>query len=1007
MKIYSQKQFCKLYNIFIIFVACYNCRSLNDDLSKIIKQGKKIYEYESDCEKIIEKITELLLSGDKKEENFGLFCEYQVIEKIIALTKFNIKNINIIIIKNLGLLIPSLQDKKVLFYFFSNDYMNQIILNISSTIEEQDNDYLSYYINFLKTIANKLDIDTLSLFFHRENNNFPLLDEASWFFRCQDVMIKNTSRNIFLSIIKLNYEPVIQYICDLPRITDLILLADSVKSCIIAICDKKTKNEYKKEEDGALKEMIENLTDDILFMQDIFSVGNLKINYVLTNILFNIPLKYLFNLILTKTNINIAFYILNIFFKNIKNECICNLISFVLYSSQIHIKIKEIISNQDPQEIYNLIYHNKIIFHNSYNNNLLFDEYIILVYTENFLKSLRYIKDNSKTYQEIKLASENIKSSSFEAKNYLLILQKIMTKNLRTKEEFKRIIKKMEAYHNFISRTSGINIGISKKEANYSFLKIVYDSIIAYKNTELKNNINFQDNIIKKECLYFLESKIDDEYHSAFINQIFLILQIINSDKISSELKKFLFLNKYIFNNNNNNNDKIIKKYSYSSDDEILDGTKSNFQSGKNKHKTIDTELMDGTSEFKNKDNNGYIYNDDNMRINVIKDLFGISENQTEYTSIFNNEDKLSTLILPMPVTHEEIKELNKETQLLINNQVMYYEDMNFDNINLNKLLYIYNSKIADENNLNLKSMEKCLDKIIYIILGEKKILSNLGYRLSFELVENLLASFIKNKSIIEKYTNLLREKYVQIYQQIHDKLINSKSIQNKIYKYSYQYLEQAYELNKTKFINIMDECYKNDYYYFIFGKKKEDNSNFDIYDFPTKDNETLQCLFQLLIGIYDLILVIDKFKNKDKISDINNSKLLLRNKEFPLKFLGKKVNSQTNKIHIKYSSKNINSEHFFLSIEHNYVFILDYTNEGTFNIIVKFPLRQIIVYIDRGEPRILNLSNCQKKEEIFITFDNAQIASKMKEVISNHIKQSMIMEFSAVNNFINSLKLN
>ena len=355
MKIYSQKQFCKLYNIFIIFVACYNCRSLNDDLSKIIKQGKKIYEYESDCEKIIEKITELLLSGDKKEENFGLFCEYQVIEKIIALTKFNIKNINIIIIKNLGLLIPSLQDKKVLFYFFSNDYMNQIILNISSTIEEQDNDYLSYYINFLKTIANKLDIDTLSLFFHRENNNFPLLDEASWFFRCQDVMIKNTSRNIFLSIIKLNYEPVIQYICDLPRITDLILLADSVKSCIIAICDKKTKNEYKKEEDGALKEMIENLTDDILFMQDIFSVGNLKINYVLTNILFNIPLKYLFNLILTKTNINIAFYILNIFFKNIKNECICNLISFVLYSSQIHIKIKEIISNQDPQEIYNFI----------------------------------------------------------------------------------------------------------------------------------------------------------------------------------------------------------------------------------------------------------------------------------------------------------------------------------------------------------------------------------------------------------------------------------------------------------------------------------------------------------------------------------------------------------------------------------------------------------------------------------------------------------------------------
>lgn len=43
--------------------------------------------------------------------------------------------------------------------------MNQLILNISSSIEIKDNDFLSYYINFLKTIANKLDKSTLSLFF--------------------------------------------------------------------------------------------------------------------------------------------------------------------------------------------------------------------------------------------------------------------------------------------------------------------------------------------------------------------------------------------------------------------------------------------------------------------------------------------------------------------------------------------------------------------------------------------------------------------------------------------------------------------------------------------------------------------------------------------------------------------------------------------------------------------------------------------------------------------------
>ena len=41
-----------------------------------------------------------------------------MMEKIIKLTEFYVKNINIIIIKNLGLLIPSLQDKKILFFFF-------------------------------------------------------------------------------------------------------------------------------------------------------------------------------------------------------------------------------------------------------------------------------------------------------------------------------------------------------------------------------------------------------------------------------------------------------------------------------------------------------------------------------------------------------------------------------------------------------------------------------------------------------------------------------------------------------------------------------------------------------------------------------------------------------------------------------------------------------------------------------------------------------------------------
>ena len=351
---------------------------LSNDLSSLLEQGKNISSKEEQCEKILEKITECLLSKDK--ENFILFCEYQIMEKIIILTKYHFKNINIIIIKNFGLVLSSVRNKKILNHFFSHDYMNQIILNISASIEEQDIDFLSYYINFLKTIANKLDINTLSLLFKKESNSFPLLDEASLFFKFNDIMIKNTARNIFLSIIKLNYEPMIQYICDIPRITDFLLLSDNIKSYVIYLTSINIddNNINLSDIESKIKEVEENLVDDILFIQDILSIGILKINYILINSLFSILFQYLFKNILTHIKVNVSFYILNLILKYIKNECINNLIAFVMYSSQINNKINEFILNEENQEIYNILYLNKLISPNS--GYIILFLFLIIIY---------------------------------------------------------------------------------------------------------------------------------------------------------------------------------------------------------------------------------------------------------------------------------------------------------------------------------------------------------------------------------------------------------------------------------------------------------------------------------------------------------------------------------------------------------------------------------------------------------------------------------------------------
>ena len=989
---------------------------------------KKKTSYESDIEKILEKITEALLSSEKAEENFGYFCEYQMMEKIIKLTEFHVKNINIIIIKNFGLLIPSLQDKKILFYFFSHDYMNQIILNISLSIEERDIDFLSYYINFLKTIANKLDKSTLSLFFHKEYNNFPLLDEASVFFKYQDVMIKNTARNIFLSLIKLNYEPMIQYICDIPRITDLLLLADNIKSYIIYMTNINLNNKNINEIELRIKEVEESLVDDILFMQDILSIEIEKINYILINSFFSIPLQYLFNCIITHNKVNIAFYILNLILKNIKNETINNLISFALYSSKIHIKINENIANQESPEIYNLLYYNKFLTHNSSFFNLIFEEYIILVFNQNFLKSIRFIKEEDRTFQEMKDIANYIKGTSIDINNDINIGIKVISQMLKQGNKLQNIIKKMEKYHNLISRYTGINLGISRDGANFSFLKIIYDNLLIYNNNNLMNDNFIQENIIKNYCLYFIDYKNPFENQCLYLNQLFLILQIVNSNKISSELKNFLCLNNYINNENNeskhNYNLEIKKEKNENSD------IKNNNNYIKDVNKIMNKNLKNDYSKSSISEKN---------RDNLIKDFFGISDNKTDYIKLNMNyglydDNNSSIILIPKPISddNENIPGFNNTKNIIFNNTQMNFSDFNFNIAYFNKIFYLYNSKKSKEENINIKSHDDLLQKLVNIIFNNDQLLSIINYRLSLELIENLILGSNNHIFYEDKFNHIFYKKYIKILNAINTILLKSNSTKTRIYKNAYQYFEESFFLNKKEFQNILNDFFINNSFYLLFNinanKNKEkkflnniQNKKFDIIDFPTKEYESLQCLFQLLIGLYDLKILLGFDNNENNImnANIKGQKILLRNIEFPLQLvdsnlnIGKIINCKELKVDpvsIIYKSKDIEYPNYFIFTHLNYLFIASQSKKNDekdeyFLIKDRIPLRQIVAYADRGEPRALYLLKEENESEITLFFDGVLKASSMKENINNAIKLANVKEFSGVKTFINNLK--
>ena len=368
------------------------------------------------------------------------------------------------------------------------------------------------------------------------------------------------------------------------------------------------------------------------------------------------------------------------------------------------------------------------------------------------MKSIRYLKDEEKILDEVKKVYNYIKERSDDINKDINLGIKIISEILEKNNKLSQTIKKMESYHNLISRFTGINIGISRFESNFSFLSLINENFIFYKNDiDLKNsfNINIQENIIKNECLKL----IDDNNENNYINQIFFILQIMNSNKVSIELKKFLYLNISTYDIDSQNlisnesNEKEINNSAFYENKLI-------FRNLKLKNNMIEKDSDSSISTKKRND--------------LIKDFFGISETKTDYDMLNNyfsntiNEESNSIInninnnLIPRPFNNNIIDD------------IINFKMFNYNNKNLNKLFMKYNTQnIQDENNNNnIKFHDDLLQKIFDMIFNTDKILTKLEYRISLEFIENLIFGVNNDKIIFykDKYKDIIMNKYKQIF---------------------------------------------------------------------------------------------------------------------------------------------------------------------------------------------------------------------------------------------------
>ncbi len=891
----------------------------------------------------------------------------------------------------------NITNKISLYYIFSNNFINNIISN--NNFDKYDDDFLSYYVNFLKSLALKIDLTTIQFFFHSNINSFPLLESAIKIYNHPDPMIKNVVRNIFLTICRLNYPPFFDYLCCLPSVSYFSFISCRLRDMIINL---NKENHYEK-----FKSLQEDIIDDIIYIQDIFSLEIDKINYILTNCLFYycilpLILKSLISNEKGKININIALYSLSMMLYYIKNENFLNILFTLIFIELRNKGLDKYIHNYPIQPTNYYYDWNK----QKKQTLLTFQTYIQYNCSGPFLRSLIYNKNS--TMNEIKEIVNKYKQISEKddqfnpnSNTFLTDITKDILNYFSNSE-----INIMTMYHNCLSTATGINCGLSTKNNKYCVMEKFKKLYTKYFDESLNLRYRLINNDIKMNIYSFLNKNDDD---LILITNLFIRLFLINDNEI---ITKFLLREGKLLNTIYLTEDDITKI------EEI--NQKSNFDL-----EIFHTEENMFYKTLENKDNNEIIELND---INLIK---RVGSNQLVINhyddDIINNNEKMR--FQSMKLKPEKIKvslkdfvkssnsmqkkkgeELIRESVIVLSNGEFEKFDKNYFNAienNLNN--YIKSNQIENtkfyyydvcllEKLLNLISpfkplrqiTIKCIFDNIYSLIFKKDNKKNLNYSIVSPV------QFKKIENIYNLFTSEIKSTYLKM-EKLKEKTYSLLQIQYKKYL----------ELENFNFQKLITGCHLflpidtiglSERYPIYLNKINQDSIE------ETYNNNILTFFY-----IHDLYYSIKNFPNKKKE--------LIKNK-FPIQFKEFQVDKQYNIVDIgpsieRYECQSRGGN----TIEYSDSLILIFgnrlyvgrnsSNPNYTRISSKFFLSECNVQIDRSDPRVVMLFEIgidNNINNIDFLFKDVDMAKKVKRNVEEHVKNAKKKESKMIENYINNL---
>ena len=508
---------------------------------------------------IIRRLEGYLLMADKKNLfiYFNAFYELGLLNILNGYLDKRDQQISFCILECIYILLTNIQNTGLIFYLYSTKYATQIpgeYLNIIDKIISIDirkkEEFLTYQVNFIKSLTLKLNIDCIEFFYNKHKNQFPILHRAFSLYNHKDAMIRSAVKNIFLTILKIKEEHLRRFITSFPNniyYPNIIFQLRNIiiRLCIINFIDEKNRSnpidKFRDEHD--------NLIDYMYYISDILLLNIDNVNFILINCILNEIILPLFKTIISKKeekiSIVFALYILTLFIFIVKNKFIIDVISYFLFEEMISKNLMERLEEFEFKAI---------------NQNLM--SCIDFLIVNNKIADV-----NDQQWKTIKNYMSDIcgmdLSTGFIVKENIY---DIIKKNIYEKNS--DILIKNEIF-------GTINMLLTAKDDSILLILnlLFYCEISFYeeKNKTGVNDININSNNINNNDM--LKNKDDKD------NQIIDINSIENYNNSNIENNKNIDSNK---NNINNINDDIIQKIQ---DELIDDEEKKNNNKGLNENK--------------------------------------------------------------------------------------------------------------------------------------------------------------------------------------------------------------------------------------------------------------------------------------------------------------------------------------------------------------------------------------------------------------------------------------